>query len=292
MNSSVKARAERLKAQGLCISCGKNPLATQTRCRICADRHALQSRITDGNRNRCAERRKGFKEQGLCIQCGQLSRENKSTCQTCADNSSKRQQGSKARAYQFEYRSRMRADAINAYGGKCACCGESNILFLTIDHINSDGAEYRREKRLSGGNLVYSWLKKNEYPDGFQVLCHNCNSGRAINNGICPHHGYRKTISESNTRAAGSVRTRISLRRRVFEVYGNQCACCGETNQLFLTLDHVNNNGSEHVKLVKHHETIYRDAIRSGKSDDFQLLCWNCNCGRSRNKGTCPHKEL
>ena len=72
---------------------------------------------------------------------------------------------------------------IGHYGGQCTCCGESERAFLTIDHVNNDGAEH---KRIIGSNL-YRWLKKQGYPDDFQVLCWNCNSGRARNGGVCPH---------------------------------------------------------------------------------------------------------
>jgi hypothetical protein len=66
----------------------------------------------------------------------------------------------------------------------CACCGEKNIKFLTIDHINNDGAEHR--KKIKNYNICY-WLKKNDYPEGFGVRCYNCNCGKWHNNGICPH---------------------------------------------------------------------------------------------------------
>ncbi len=69
---------------------------------------------------------------------------------------------------------------------KCKCCGESIERFLTIDHINNDGREHRKTNNEARKNL-YKWLIKNNYPDGFQVLCYNCNCGKALNNGVCPH---------------------------------------------------------------------------------------------------------
>lgn len=79
---------------------------------------------------------------------------------------------------------KLRLEAIEHYGGKCACCGEFRIQFLTIDHINNDGAEHRREL---GNRNIYEWLKKNNYPkDGFRVLCYNCNCSIG-NYGYCPH---------------------------------------------------------------------------------------------------------
>jgi len=84
------------------------------------------------------------------------------------------------------YRDRTKIAAFEAYGGKCTCCGEINSKFLTIDHINSNGAEHKRQTN-GRAKHMYLWLKNNNYPDGFQVLCYNCNCGRAINGGVCPH---------------------------------------------------------------------------------------------------------
>jgi hypothetical protein len=88
-------------------------------------------------------------------------------------------------------RKRVRDAVFAAYGGyKCNCCGETEQLFLSIDHVNNDGAEFRRKltgKRTSAGYHTYNWLIKNGFPDGYQVLCMNCNHGKRMNNGICPH---------------------------------------------------------------------------------------------------------
>lgn len=83
-----------------------------------------------------------------------------------------------------EYRRKLFRDAMEAYGGvRCACCGETEWHFLSIDHINNDGAEHRR----SVGRNLHLWLKQSNYPPGFQVLCHNCNIGKRRNGGVCPH---------------------------------------------------------------------------------------------------------
>jgi len=80
-------------------------------------------------------------------------------------------------------RRKLKADAVNHYGGKCACCNETQIEFLTIDHINGGGNQHRKE--LNGRNIYY-WLKENGYPAGFQVLCCNCNMAKGWY-GVCPH---------------------------------------------------------------------------------------------------------
>jgi len=67
----------------------------------------------------------------------------------------------------------------------CACCGESIFEFLTIDHMNNDGAEHRRQME-HGGRTIYRWLIQHDFPKGFQVLCYNCNCAKG-HHGICPH---------------------------------------------------------------------------------------------------------
>lgn len=91
------------------------------------------------------------------------------------------------RAWAKENSRKVREAAISHYGTVCACCGESDIGFLTIDHINDDDAEHRR---LNGRMPIQHILKRDNYPEGFQILCYNCNLGRQFNTtnkGICPH---------------------------------------------------------------------------------------------------------
>lgn len=83
-----------------------------------------------------------------------------------------------------EHRDFMKARILSRYGYKCRCCGESNELFLTIDHINNDGNKHRKEMNYRS---IYVWLVKNNYPDNFQILCYNCNCGKSRNKGVCPH---------------------------------------------------------------------------------------------------------
>lgn len=83
----------------------------------------------------------------------------------------------------------LRAKVLEAYGGPvCACCGETEVMFLTIDHINNDGNIERKSGLYAGsGYGFYQWLRKNNYPKGYQVLCMNCNVGKHKNGGVCPH---------------------------------------------------------------------------------------------------------
>ncbi len=74
---------------------------------------------------------------------------------------------------------------INGHGGKCECCGETLLDFLTIDHINNDGARHRKEFGRAG--KIHRWIISNNFPEGFQVLCFNCNYSKFLNGGKCIH---------------------------------------------------------------------------------------------------------
>ena len=67
----------------------------------------------------------------------------------------------------------------------CACCGENfSHKFLTLDHIK--GKKSMGHKRGFGGEKIYRWAKRNDFPSGLQVLCWNCNAAKS-NKGVCPH---------------------------------------------------------------------------------------------------------
>lgn len=81
----------------------------------------------------------------------------------------------------------MRLEMIEAYGGKCSLCGEAHQEFMTIDHINGDGAQHRRSLGGSdqSGSTFYALLRRLGYPqDKYRLLCSNCNSGRMKSRGM------------------------------------------------------------------------------------------------------------
>lgn len=87
--------------------------------------------------------------------------------------------------YARRNRNRIREQVITAYGGICACCGETRLEFLTIDHIHGGGTQHRKQSGLLGQKF-YWWLKRQGYPKGYRVLCANCNMAEARYSG-CPH---------------------------------------------------------------------------------------------------------
>lgn len=102
----------------------------------------------------------------------------------------------RSREYSRQTRLKWKIECFIAYGGlHCACpsgqCRETELKFLTLDHIDGNGAKHRAE--LFGGTRqpprfnIYLWLKKQGYPLGYRVLCYNCNCAMGHNKGVCPH---------------------------------------------------------------------------------------------------------
>ena len=86
---------------------------------------------------------------------------------------------------QTKWRRKARLQVLEKYGRICACCKESHIEFLAIDHIGGGGGKHRKEL---GGNVNFMyWLRKNNFPKGFRVLCNNCNQSLG-HYGYCPHN--------------------------------------------------------------------------------------------------------
>lgn len=116
---------------------------------------------------------------GICFRCTRPARKGAKTCWFHLQKSR-------------DISDRLKRETMDAYGGKCSCCGEDNLEFLSIDHIRGDGAEHRRRNFGrncgAGGATFYRWLKKQGYPqDNYRCLCANCNLSARFGGGICVH---------------------------------------------------------------------------------------------------------
>jgi hypothetical protein len=131
----------------------------------------------------------------LCKECGErvceiLNKFKKTFREKCWRCRSFNKNPERYREVQKQGLRNTKVEVINHYGGRCNCCGENNPIFLTIDHINGGGTTHRKQLKRSGSTFS-RWLKNQGYPPGYQVLCFNCNCGRQINGGICPHQTLR-----------------------------------------------------------------------------------------------------
>lgn len=82
-----------------------------------------------------------------------------------------------------ERRSVLRQAVFDLLGNKCACCGETGVRFLTLDHSKNDGGRERNQGRKMS---MMRGVLAGERHD-IQILCFNCNCGKELNSGVCPH---------------------------------------------------------------------------------------------------------
>jgi hypothetical protein len=113
----------------------------------------------------------------------------RSWCRECSSQylkDNKHKYLSQKRKQSAEARRALRLQVLQHYSDFplpfCACCDETHLEFLSIDHIHGGG---NRDKKIHRSNF-YRWLKKLGFPEGFRVLCHNCNQSLGAY-GYCPH---------------------------------------------------------------------------------------------------------
>lgn len=167
----------RIRKPGPCLGgCGKTIKRPPSRCSTCAKkwRRERNPQTYLAMKQRARDRKLA---RGLCMYCNKHPRKSKRYCRTCLK---------KFKEKMRLERRLLREEVITHYGVVCACCDENKIGFLTIDHTNGGGNKHRKELKASGTNL-YRWLKDQNYPEGFRVLCFNCNCAIGIY-GKCPHH--------------------------------------------------------------------------------------------------------
>lgn len=191
----------------------------------------------------------------------------------------------KYNVYFVKYNLNKKQKVISHYSHgtmKCALCNENRIYALVIDHIDGGGCEHLKNV----GN-IYTWLIKNNYPDGYQVLCQNHNKEKArINN----EYNRKKLVSER------VQKNRDDLKWRVFSEYSKSlipyCKVCNETNLDFLELDHTAGDGFKDIMPsgyryagINLYKKLERDKYPN--SDKYQVLCCNCNLVKKTENKEC-----
>lgn len=81
----------------------------------------------------------------------------------------------------------LKTEVMAHYSGynppRCGKCGKNDIAQLTIDHVRNDGALLRRIYPMQNKNIC-KWLKLNNFPIGYQVLCRRCNEEKKRDNKV------------------------------------------------------------------------------------------------------------
>lgn len=171
MGFSKEKRAERFK-KGLCSDCPNPRFLNTTLCEKCREHRSAYhtNRFkTDSD----------FRERML-------------------ENSTRWQKENPQRTREISSKSKQsrhlacKLEAIAHYGGECACCGESNYQFLTLDHSLGNGKKHREELlgdgRAAGSAFTFK-LKSLGFPEveGLRVMCFNCHFATDLWGG-CPHN--------------------------------------------------------------------------------------------------------
>jgi len=127
-----------------------------------------------------------------CTKCGKMLPNNKKHFQPIPRRIGFEAQCRKCKSDRMSRRyQEIRKIVLEHYSGgvpECACCGEIFIEFLSIDHIHGGGTRHRREVINGKYNSLYLWLLDKGLPEGYRVLCMNCNVSLG-HYGYCPHQG-------------------------------------------------------------------------------------------------------
>ena len=178
-----------------------------------------------------------------------------------------------------------RLDVLTYYSKgtpKCKNCGITGMPFLQIDHIY--GRKAMGQTRTDGGVRLYRELHK-KHPEGYQVLCSNCNMMKEIRR--------HKLYHSKNPTAIKSRYYKKRSKKQVLEHYSNgelKCVCCGFAEIDGLSIDHIEGRKKwKHGKDDRSDE-LYSWIKRKNFPKGFQTLCMNCNHAKG-DSSKCPHQK-
>lgn len=256
---------------GCCIECYKSytselttrqkPIITTKKCRKCKELKLISEFSKDNYR------RDGYKY----------------FCKICE---AKFKRGEPMKRYQAAYQQALKREVLTRYcpDGILKCADpyhrhktpETDIDVLTLDHINGGGRKQLKET----GKRLYFWVKNNNYPNGFQVLCFSCqmkkrlvnhesNYGRPLLSIYKKHRQYNKQLKIDALKAYSQ--NGIIQCADPYHIHAKP-----ETDMDVLCIDHINGNGHQHRK-ENNNLSLYLILRRDKYPLGFQVLCGNCN---------------
>ncbi len=152
----------------------------------------------------------------------------------------------------------------------------------TCEYCNNKFLAKTTQKYCSESCLKKYWADKKKRPM-IEKHCYRCKKSFVTNKkrkNFCDKECLKKYRGEKQQLLLSSYK------QQVFNKFNNKCSCCGETNTLFLTIEHCNNDGLQHRKSGK--VRVYLDTLNDTEGK-YTLLCMNCNWARGQ-YGHCPHE--
>jgi hypothetical protein len=192
---------------------------------------------------------------------------------------------------------KYRKEVVSRLGKSCKCCGSNDYNKISIDHIH--GCGHKEHESCHGMHFIRKlyYMKVEELLLTYQCLCYNCNYTKGFW-GHCPHNFTQNIdltlisipnhgVKQTHLSPEDHKKRRLQLRRiyrlqeklEMIKAYGGKCTKCGEAHPLFLTLDHINNNGYMDEKGAGFYNQLKKLGY-PGKDIQLQLLCHNCNAGK------------
>jgi hypothetical protein len=177
------------------------------------------------------------------------------------------------------YLSNRRREVLYWYSNgemKCSRCGETHIEFLAVDHIHNNG---RKERKENPGNAI-NYIIRNNFPDEYQVLCHNCNFIK------------RAEVTTRKTPSAAYHKFRDKIKNMMLNKYSHgsmKCECCGFADPRALSFNHINKQNAKSLRPTKGPLMLflYKNNV---PTSEINVLCMNCNSADGY-YGKCPHKS-
>ena len=114
------------------------------------------------------------------------------------------------------------------------------------------------------------------------MLCRLCNENEVPEYKIKKRDYVCKKCNYTRTKPQAlryDKKKRDTLKQRIFDHYGHECAYCRSTENL--EIDHVNGDGAEHRRQVGHGNNFYRSIVKDGFPNTYQTLCSKCNRAKS-----------
>ena len=189
-----------------CPDCG---VATRgARCRRCAEISGSTAPRIERTCRTCGQTFTGVAQQKTCPACRQAAKQ--AWARRAYREYPQHREANKTRSRERHQRLRdeinpklreharrrhltRKLTALAHYGSSCACCGERDYRFLTLDHSNHDGAEHRKAIGSRGGGAPFLIsLERLGWPavPGLRTLCANCHMAIDLWDG-CPHRERR-----------------------------------------------------------------------------------------------------